>query len=192
MSILTDQEEFSYIRLRTQRLTLRRPKPDDATWIADLANDYDVAKSTASLPHPYTFEDARDFLMKTAHDWDSGCGFSFVIEAKRPMGLIGLHRKGEHQVEFGYWLGSAFWGSGYATEAARETVRFGFGDLGLEVIEAGYFTDNERSARVLEKTGFRDAGLEVSIFCRARDRNVMARRVILQRSDWQGLNGAAS
>ena len=59
------------------------------------------------------------------------------------------------QGETGYEFDSRHWGQGYATEAAREMLRFGFETRGLHRIEAGCVADNVGSAHVLEKLGMR-------------------------------------
>ena len=58
----------------------------------------------------------------------------------------------------GYELASPQWGQGYASEAARAMVRFGFEDLGLHRIWAECIADNRRSIRVLEKAGLQLEG----------------------------------
>lgn len=54
----------------------------------------------------------------------------------------------------GYWLGKPFWGRGYMPGAAREILRHGFEDLGMNVIWCGYYDGNQKSKRVQEKLGF--------------------------------------
>jgi RimJ/RimL family protein N-acetyltransferase len=56
-------------------------------------------------------------------------------------------------VEIGWRLDRRFWGHGYATEAAAEALRFGFGECGLERVVSIRHVDNERSRRVMEKLG---------------------------------------
>lgn len=56
-------------------------------------------------------------------------------------------------VEVGWRLARAYWGQGFATEAARAAVYFGFGDLGLDEIVSMTTAANERSWRVMEKLG---------------------------------------
>jgi RimJ/RimL family protein N-acetyltransferase len=63
-----------------------------------------------------------------------------------------------HEAEIGYELAPDEWGHGYATEAAREIVRFGFDELGLHRITAWTVADNTASVRVLEKIGMRLEG----------------------------------
>ena len=74
-------------------------------------------------------------------------------------GGMGLHPEMQHRrAEIGYWIGVPFWGNGYATEAAREVVRYGFERLNLNRIFATHFKGNEKSGRVLEKIGMRHEG----------------------------------
>lgn len=62
------------------------------------------------------------------------------------------------EVEVGYRLLPAAWGHGFATEGARELVRYGFETLGLYRIIGLTHPDNAASQRVLQKAGLRDAG----------------------------------
>jgi RimJ/RimL family protein N-acetyltransferase len=58
-------------------------------------------------------------------------------------------------VEVGWRLAHPFWGGGYATEAARAALEFGFGALGLAEIVSFTVPANVRSRRVMEKLGMR-------------------------------------
>jgi RimJ/RimL family protein N-acetyltransferase len=72
---------------------------------------------------------------------------------------VGLAISDEHRhAELGYWIGVPFWGRGYATEAARAAVAFGFETLRLKRIYAHHFAGNTGSQRVLEKIGLRHEG----------------------------------
>ena len=102
--------------LETNRLILRPPGPRDIQSMTAWLSDYDVARMTARVPHPYSEEDAESFLALAVEH-------RFVIQRKSDgvfAGMAGLHdRDGD---EFGYWLGKPFWGFGYATEAAHRLV----------------------------------------------------------------------
>ena len=63
-----------------------------------------------------------------------------------------------HEADIGYELDPPYWGHGYATEAARAIVRFGFTRLRLHRIWSWCIADNVGSARVLEKVGMRREG----------------------------------
>ena len=57
-------------------------------------------------------------------------------------------------VEVGWRLGAAYRGTGFATEAAAEALRWGFEDLGLEEIVSIYEPGNLPSGRVMDRLGF--------------------------------------
>ncbi len=60
--------------------------------------------------------------------------------------------------DIGYELDPRFWGHGYATEAARAMLAYGFGPLGMHRITAECLAENTASAHVLEKIGMRREG----------------------------------
>ena len=62
------------------------------------------------------------------------------------------------EANIGYELNSRYWGQGYATEAARAILRFGFETLAMHRIWSWCIADNVGSARVLEKIGMRLEG----------------------------------
>jgi [ribosomal protein S5]-alanine N-acetyltransferase len=149
--------------LRTARLLLRFHKQEDIPALVQLAGAREIAATTLSIPHPYTEEDARKFLAQSAEDFRAGRAISFAIcrqAGGELCGGAGLAISETHKrAELGYWIGLPFWGMGYATEAARAVVEFGFANLGLHRIHAHYFAENTASGRVLEKIGMRREGL---------------------------------
>ncbi len=60
---------------------------------------------------------------------------------------------GRRVVEVGWRLARDHWGKGYASEGAREALRFGFEKLGLEEIVSFTTTTNERSQAVMRRLG---------------------------------------
>jgi RimJ/RimL family protein N-acetyltransferase len=129
---------------------------EDARFIADLANDWELASRLARLPHPYGLEDARWFLaniVPVETVWAIQSRADDVL-----MGFVGLTPGGPGQAELGYWLGRKYWGQGFMTEAASPVVAYGFDHLGLQVLTAGWFQDNPTSGRVLQKVGFQPVG----------------------------------
>jgi RimJ/RimL family protein N-acetyltransferase len=73
------------------------------------------------------------------------------------IGFVGLSPAdttlGYPSVEIGWRLAAAHWGNGYAPEAAREALRFGFEYVGLDEIVAFTSVGNEKSRRVMTKIG---------------------------------------
>lgn len=149
--------------LNTNRLILRPFVPSDAPAIAALCHERDIAATTLLIPHPYTLADAERWLATHPDGWASGSTINFAVTL-RPggplVGAVGLTINRDHsRAELGYWTGKPFWGRGYATEAARAVVKWGFDSLGLERIFAYHFARNAASGRVLKKIGMTPEGL---------------------------------
>lgn len=141
--------------LHTNRLILRAWEDADAEQLYDLARDPLVGPS-AGWPVHTSVEDSRRIIRDKL-----SAPNTFAIVQKEDgalIGSIGLHHfdlaKGEDEGELGYWLGVPYWGKGYATEAAREILRYAFEELRLERVWCGYYDGNERSKHVQQKLGF--------------------------------------
>jgi len=154
--------------LRTERLRLRQAGCADAGRVAELAGDKEVARRTATVPHPLTHEQAKEKLERAQNDAAQGKAAVFAIErSEEVLGLIGLHFEWEHErASFGYWLGRPFWGEGYTTEAAKRVMEWGFLELGLWRIAAEALEGNWASMRVAEKLGMRKEGVRRKAFKR--------------------------
>ncbi len=81
-------------------------------------------------------------------------------DTQRLIGNCGIRKASAEarEADIGYELAPEHWGWGYATEAARAIVHFGFTELKLHRITAWCIADNVASARVLEKTGLKLEG----------------------------------
>lgn len=161
-------------RIETPRLTLRPPRMDDASALAGTIGNYDVVRWLGSVPFPYGVEDAERFIAgldrsKERH-W-------LIFEDDALVGGIGISG------ELGFWLARTAWGRGIATEAADAVIDLHFRDRKAEALVSGHFVSNERSARVLDKLGFRDDGV-TTIDARVLGQRVESRRVVLTRQDW--------
>src|ERR1700710_2996639 len=128
--------------LESERLRLRPPRPSDIHSMTAWLSDYDVARMTSRVPHPYGESDAETFIA-------GGEANRFVIERKGDglfMGMAGIHPDDDY--EFGYWLGRPFWGFGYATEAAHRLVRHAVEELDQQTVPAGRVYDTPASGHV--------------------------------------------
>ncbi len=144
------------MELRTERLLMRKYSSEDIPSLVRLLNAQEVAATTLRIPHPYTENDAQALLKGTESPAKFGM---FEIATGQHVGGIGLSVDEQHKrAELGYWVGVPYWGRGYATEAAREMLRHGFEDLGLNRIFAGVFGGNHTSANVLRKIGMKHEG----------------------------------
>lgn len=179
--------------LRTERLALGLVEPSEAGRIAELAGDREVARDTESIPHPYPEPEAETFVERVRQQVGAGAAAVFAVrladggeEDGELIGMIGLHPEREHErAGLGYWIGRPYWDQGYATEAGREVIRWGFDERGLRRIYAESFSRNEASCRVLEKLGMRREGVLRSHF-RKWDEFVDVVIYGLLRSEWEG------
>jgi len=146
--------------LQTERLILRPYTETDIAELLPLVGTREVAATTLRIAHPYTEQDAKSFLA-LAKDADK-IWLAITLRTNcRQVGGIGMRVDQEHKhAELGYWLGKPYWGKGYATEASREMIRYGFEDLGLHRIFATHFKHNPASGRVLKKVGMRYEGCQ--------------------------------
>lgn len=146
--------------LETARLRLRPYTETDIPELLPLIGTREVAATTLRIAHPYTEQDAEAFL-QLAKDPDKLWLAITLRSNGRQMGGIGLRLEKHHQhAELGYWLGVPFWGHGYATEAAREILRYGFEMLALHRIFASHFKHNPASGRILKKIGMQYEGCQ--------------------------------
>jgi len=166
--------------LESERLILRPPRPVDIQAMTVWLGDYAVSRNLAKVPHPYTEDDAEEFVAQRGRHGDGH--YAFTILRKKDgmfLGGIGLHLE-EAGPEFGYWLGKPFWGVGYASEAARTLTQFAFDRLDASHVWAGWFHDNPASGHVLAKLGARHNGSRMRE-CMARGVKVLCHEMMLTR-----------
>jgi RimJ/RimL family protein N-acetyltransferase len=149
--------------LETERLTLRRPTLADVNAITTLANDRRIAENTRRLPHPYSQDDAVEFV--SAQAAQAMRETVFLVERDyKPIGMVGIDWRRPNFPELGYWLGVDNWGQGFATEAVRAVIDFVFEEYDIEHLIAGARVANPASRNVLEKCGFQWSGVELHRF----------------------------
>lgn len=149
------------LRLETARLCLQPSQKRDAHRIRELANDQ-VLANILGLPHPYELAHAKDWISIQAQQIEDGREYPLTIVSKELNDIIGTitlridknHRKGE----LGYWIGTAYWGKGYATEAVNQMILFGFQEVELHKIWASVISRNHASSAVLKKAGLQKEG----------------------------------
>jgi ribosomal-protein-alanine N-acetyltransferase len=144
--------------LRTERLLLRRMDPVDYGAFLQMHQDARVMEMLGGVRHA---EELTRWFNNVAGEW-SRHGFSWWsardLASGEFIGRGGLRRlniDGREEVEVGYALRPEFWGRGYATELARESVRVGFAQLKLPELVSFTQPKNVASRRVMEKAGFR-------------------------------------
>lgn len=170
--------------LDAANLILRRPEEADIPALVSLAGNWEVARHTAFIPHPYGEGDARTFIAEAPNTAADGAHVVFALERRTKPGLIGcagLIIDGD-AAEIGYWIGQPYWGRGFAGEAVRRLLRLAFGVLGLERVHAEILSDNPPSMRVLDKAGFKQGDELIGERGRCLDRSVVVYEI--SRRDW--------
>ena len=146
------------MELRTERLLLRQWRESDLEPWAALSADPEVMRY---FPSTHTREQSETLARTFAAGIDErgwGLWAVEVVHGAPFIGFVGLNVPGFEAhftpaVEVGWRLGREHWGHGYATEAARSAVAFGFGELQLDEIVSFTTEGNSRSRRVMERLG---------------------------------------
>ncbi|MCK4299633.1 MAG: GNAT family N-acetyltransferase [Planctomycetes bacterium] len=151
------------VELVGERLILREVREDDWGAVHRYASDPEVCRFMAWGPN--TVEETKAHVQRSLRASKDRPRLSFTLaltlrEGGDVIGCCSLvvssaeHREGH----IGYSLIQQYWGQGYATEAGRLLVKFGFQRLGLHRIFATCDPENRASARVLEKAGMQLEG----------------------------------
>ena len=144
--------------LETNRLLLREFRAEDEASIHDYASDPEVTRFTDWGPNDTGQTHAfLDLCLGLQREWPRQ-SVSLGVEIRATRRLIGGIGIEAATGVLGYVLHRKHWGRGYATEASREVLRFGFETLGLHRIVARCDVQNSGSFRVMEKIGMRREG----------------------------------
>jgi RimJ/RimL family protein N-acetyltransferase len=156
--------------IETDRLLLRPLERNDLEWYAPFLADPEVMRYLSPVGPIGARAQAAEFLERSIHAFDvdgfghlavirksdgvgiGRCGFLvWETDPWRPSTRAGATRATE--VEIGWMLGRAYWGRGYATEAARAGRDHGFAELAFPRLISLIHPDNGASIRVAEKLG---------------------------------------
>ncbi|KAI1469483.1 acyl-CoA N-acyltransferase [Daldinia caldariorum] len=167
----------------TDKCIIRAYVPSDAEAMAAAANYPEIAQYMRNtFPHPYTLESARYWIEQSTRasptvnfgiftpgaaaaeeEEQGGGGGTFA-------GAIGLIPRADIEYrtwEVGYWVAMDHWGKGIATSALKAFSAWAFEQFPeLLRIEAGVFSENVASLRVLERAGFTREGLRRQAICK--------------------------
>jgi RimJ/RimL family protein N-acetyltransferase len=151
-------------RLTTERLRLRPFVAEDAEALASLAGTPEIADTMLDWPHPFSVANARATIAAQAALYQAGRAIHLAIERRDRAGLIGgieLHAlDNPHRcAELRFWIAEPDWGQGFASEAARAVLRFGFRELKLHRIDAMHLVRGAAAGAVLTKNGLRLEGV---------------------------------
>ena len=175
--------------IETERLLLRPPVAGDAKAIAELADNWNIAKNLGSMPYPYSISDAEEWICRQNRQRGIN-GFNFSIELKDQkhgaIGIVSIFNLIKVEAELVYWLGEDYWGRGIMSEAVGAVRDFAFGKLNAPFIVSHHLLDNPASGRVAEKCGLKEVDLRM-VWARARRKFAPGRTLRLERIDWERL-----
>ncbi len=140
----------------TERLLLRPFERTDIDRLHAILSNENVIRYLPN-PVPPAYTRVTLILERILEHWEKyGYGLWAVEQLARP-GLIGWcglqYLPDTHETEVAYLLDEPVWGKGFATEAAKASINYGFAKLGLGQIIAIVHLDNAASRHVIEKLG---------------------------------------
>ncbi|HWI83619.1 GNAT family N-acetyltransferase [Ramlibacter sp.] len=148
--------------LTTARLVLRPFVREDAREVQRLAGDSRIAESTL-VPHPYPDGLAESWIDGHGPSYRAGREVVYAVtqrEGGRLVGAVSLLSVSEThaRAEVGFWIGTAYWGRGYCTEAVRALMDFAAASLGITRFVGRCVASNLASAAVMAKAGMSPEG----------------------------------
>jgi RimJ/RimL family protein N-acetyltransferase len=147
-------------KLETARIVLRKWCSEDYTEFARMNTDPDVMRYFPSL----LSRKESDILAKKFDNLLAEKGWGFWAAQRKSdsafIGLVGLNKADDLPVascmEVGWRLAKAYWGEGYATEAATASLHFAFSLLEQDRVAAFTAPANSRSRKVMSRLGMED------------------------------------
>ncbi|WP_269584879.1 GNAT family N-acetyltransferase [Roseibium sp. Sym1] len=146
--------------LQTERLILRPWKDGDLDPFAEMCADPEVMRY---FPDPWTRERSELLITKCRIKLEAEGYCLAAVQEKDGgdfLGFVGLNSSNpdmplpfDPSVEIGWRLKRSAWGKGYASEAARAWLRFGFETVGLDEIVSFTIPDNLPSRKVMQRIG---------------------------------------
>ena len=142
--------------LSGSRVTLRALRLSDAFSLFSMLTTEEVTRFIS--PPPARVEDFERFILAANREREAGTCFCFAVVPQGMDVAVGLFQVRQIEptfeiAEWGFALGSAFWGSGTFVEAARLVLNFAFSTVGVHRMEARAAAQNGRGNGALRKIG---------------------------------------
>ena len=144
--------------LQTKRLQLRAASADDVELVWSASRIQGFNDGMVWDP-PQTKEELISIAKDNLDGWEEGTAYTFtvdLVETRKAIGRVGIRCEDNPSLwNIGFWIHPDHWQCGYATEATRVVIDFGFKTLGASRITTAHAVWNKASKRVIEKLGFR-------------------------------------
>lgn len=149
--------------LHTERLVLRELTENDAQAILSCFSNPDVLRHYGQKPLT-SLEQVKQIIQNFSNNFKEKHGIKWGISVQGQEEIIGTIGFQDWSVEhkkadISYALFPNSWGQGYAKEAVRKVISYGFQEMNLVRIGAIVFTENEASNKLLEALGFEKEGV---------------------------------
>jgi RimJ/RimL family protein N-acetyltransferase len=142
-----------------EKFILRELQMSDAESLAENANNINIWNNLFDIfPHPYSIEDAKEFIEKKLEKPKPTTDFAIVVDEKVVGGISIILQENVNLrivAEIGFWLGEKYWNRGIMSEAIKQIAEYAFTTFPhLRKIYANVFDFNIGSQKVLQKAGF--------------------------------------
>lgn len=155
--------------LQTPRLYLRRFTEADADLLLQLNSNPNVVKYVHEEPLTSLKKSQSilsNIILPQYHLYNLGRWATYIKATDEFIGWCGLKFRPElDEIDLGYRFMQQYWEKGYATEAAKHTLEYGFNELQLKLITGRAHIENTASLKVLEKIGMQYLKDEVVDSC---------------------------
>jgi RimJ/RimL family protein N-acetyltransferase len=126
-------------------------------------NDWEIAQFLKpGIPMPFNLDDEVEWFENHRKSKENFLFAILTLDGDKLIGNCGLHNVNlkNRKAMFGIFIGDKeSWNKGYGTDATKTILRFGFEELGLNLIELEVYAFNPRAIRAYEKAGFRQSGI---------------------------------
>jgi len=153
---ICDGRPRSMTVLETERLVLRHMEAEDAEALAEALSD---PIAMQYYPHAFSREEVAQWVARWMASYDANAYGLYAMVLRKTGKVIGdcghalQNIDGKSEIEIGYHVRRDHWGQGYATEAARACVAYGFETLRAPRLISLVRPENLPSRRVAEKAG---------------------------------------
>ncbi len=164
--------------LYTERLKLCRITEEHAADMYEYSGDPEVTKYLTWSPHASVKETERyiKLLQKKYADGSFNDWGVVLKDTGKFIGTCGYTSfdYAENTAELGYVLGKPYWGQGYAAEAVKAVMKYGYENFGLSGYTAKHMEGNDASGRVMQKCGMNFEGLYChSMYIKGEFKNIV-------------------
>lgn len=153
--------------LTTERLKLRPVDLSDVDLVWEVSR-FEGFTDGMTWDPPASRQEIVEITHRNLAHWEQGNDYVFTISLLKPacpIGRVGLQKENSRGTwNLGFWVHPDHWGNGYASEAARAMLEFGFNTLHADRIVTAHATWNKRSRSVIQRLGFKSVGVNPAGF----------------------------